>query len=543
MKKLTIVALALLCTVLSFAQSNFKEKTVFKNDDVEIRQLDEHTWHGNGHLVYNESIYLIEGEHSALLIDAGTRMPGLKEIVEGIVKKPVTLLISHGHGDHIGAVNEWDSLWINAADMAIVPEGAYKGIVRYLTDGQIFDLGGRQIEVVFTPGHTPGSVTLVDRTAHYGFSSDAFGSGNLLVFTDLSTQWSSCLRFSRFMESYAIKYLYPGHYWGDNLETPQRVRDIATICDGVLNGSICPEKSKDASIPYIVDKYGVKVNFGDKQIREGIKAAHQQWGIQLYTLRTMIGSPELYRANHERVFSTLADYGFTQAELYGYEKGKIFGVPATEFVTDVRKAGITPVSSHVQYSLTAEEIESGDFSAKQQWWKDCIAEHKKIGVRNIVYVWYALPKTMLELQRITEYLDWIGEMCRKEGVSFGYHNHDHELRKVEDKEVMLDYLLTHTNPDNVFIEMDVYWTVYGHGSPVDYFTRYPGRFKILHIKDQYEIGQSGMVGFDAIFDNIKKSGAKYLVVEQETSKKKDMLESLSVSMDYLKSIPSPMAEQ
>lgn len=116
-------------------QSNFKEKTVFKNDDVEIRQLDAHTWHGNGHQVYNESIYLIEGETSALLIDAGTRIPGLKMIVEDIVKKPVQLVISHGHGDHIGAMNEWDEIWLNAGDEAILRQGAYKGKKRYLTDG------------------------------------------------------------------------------------------------------------------------------------------------------------------------------------------------------------------------------------------------------------------------------------------------------------------------------------------------------------------------------------------------------------------------
>lgn len=539
MKKLILVATALLCVVTAFSQSNFKEKTVFKNDDVEIRQLDAHTWHGNGHRVFNESIYLIEGEHSALLIDAGTIMPGLKKIVEAIVKKPVILAISHGHGDHTGDINEWDSLWINAADMAIIPQNAYKGVVQYLTDGQVFDLGGREIEVVFTPGHTPGSTTFIDREAHYGFSSDAFGSGNLLVFTDLSTQWASCLRFSRFMEKYGITHLYPGHYWGDNLETQQRVKDVATICDGVLNGTLTPERGTNASLPYVVDKYGVKVNFGDKQIRADIQTSEQEWGIQLYSLRTMIGSPELYKANHDRVFSTLADYGFTQAELYGYEDGKIFGIPAAEFVADVRNAGITPVSSHVQYALTDEEIRSGDFSGKQKWWKDCIAEHKKIGVRNIVYVWYALPTSMLELQRIAEYLNWIGEMCRKEGISFGYHNHDHELKAVEGKEVMLDYLLAHTNPDNVFIEMDVYWTVYGNGSPVDYFTRYPGRFKILHIKDKYEIGQSGMVGFDAIFKHAKQSGANFLIVEQETTQKKDMLESLRISMEYLKSIPSP----
>lgn len=264
-----LLALCLLLhlTRLSAQQSNFKEKTVFKNDDVEIRQLDEHTWHGNGHQVYNESIYLIEGEKSALLIDAGTRIPGLRKIVEEIVKKPISLVISHGHGDHIGAMNEWEEVWINAADEAILRPGAYKGKKQYLTDGQVFDLGGRTIEVVFTPGHTPGSTTFIDLEKHYGFSSDAFGSGNLLVFTDLSTQIASCQRMMRFIKKYDIRYFYPGHYWGDNLETPQRVEDIARICEGILDGSLSPTPGDNRSLPNIVNMHGVKVNYGKSQMR------------------------------------------------------------------------------------------------------------------------------------------------------------------------------------------------------------------------------------------------------------------------------------
>ncbi len=271
MKKLILMAVVLLAGLAATAQqSNFKEKTVFKNDDVEIRQLDEHTWHGNGHLVYNESIYLIEGETSAILLDAGTRIPGLRKIVEGIVRKPVTLIATHVHGDHTGsAVNEWDSIWINAADEVNVPSNmkGYKGKKLYLTDGQVFDLGGRSIEVVFTPGHTPGSTTFLDRQAGYGFSSDAFGSGNLLVFTDLSTEIATCQRLTRFIEKYGIRYLYPGHYWGDNLETPQRVKDVGRICEGILDGSLQPTPGTNRSLPHIVDMYGVKVNYGEKQMR------------------------------------------------------------------------------------------------------------------------------------------------------------------------------------------------------------------------------------------------------------------------------------
>lgn len=268
----TVITLAatLLAGTAIAQQSNFQVQTIYKDANVEIRQLDDHTWHGNGTLVFNESIYLIEGQTSALLLDAGTRMPGLRKIVEDIVMKPVTLIATHVHPDHTGsAVNEWDTIWINAADEVNVPACMpdFKGVKRYLTDGQVFDLGGRSIEVVFTPGHTPGSTTFIDSDAHYGFSGDAFGSGNLLVFTDLSTQISSCQRLERFIQKYDIRYFYPGHYWGDNLETPQRVKDVGSLCEGILKNEYEPTPGNNRNLPYIVDKYGVKINYGQSQMR------------------------------------------------------------------------------------------------------------------------------------------------------------------------------------------------------------------------------------------------------------------------------------
>lgn len=244
---------------------------VYKDENVEIVQLDSHTWHGKGNLMYNESIYLIEGEKEAILLDAGTKMPGLRKIVEGIVNKPVTLIATHVHPDHTGmAVNEWESIWINAADEVNVPRCMpnYKGEKKYLTDGQIFDLGGRQIEILFGPGHTPGSTIFIDKDAKYGFSADAFGSTNLLVFTDLSTEAGTCDRVLRFVEKYGLTHFYPGHFGGENLETPQRIKDIKTLCEGVLDGTI--EKETDllnGMLKYYVDGEGIRVRFGEMQIR------------------------------------------------------------------------------------------------------------------------------------------------------------------------------------------------------------------------------------------------------------------------------------
>jgi sugar phosphate isomerase/epimerase len=101
---------------------------------------------------------------------------------------------------------------------------------------------------------------------------------------------------------------------------------------------------------------------------------------------------------------------------------------------------------------------------------------------------------------------------------------------------MYDYMLENTDPKLVFFEMDVYWTIIAKQSPVDYFTKYPGRFTLLHIKDNKELGQSGMVGFDAIFKNTDIAGTKYLVVEVEQYNFTPV-ESVKKSLEYLQACP------
>ncbi len=82
----------------------------------------------------------------------------------------------------------------------------------------------------------------------------------------------------------------------------------------------------------------------------------------------------------------------------------------------------------------------------------------------------------------------------------------------------------------------VYWIVRGQHSPVDYFNKYPGRFTVLHIKDDKEIGDSGMVGFDAIFRNAKVAGVKHIVAEIE-GYSCPVEESVKKSLDYLLDAP------
>ena len=275
MKKYLLSAFAVFAAIVAFAQGprpGYKEKTVYKGDDLEIRQIDEHTWHGNGHIMANEAIYIIEGEASALVIDAGTEIKDYDKIIAQITSKPVTLVATHVHPDHTGsAVNYFDEIFINAGDMVNVEEmmGDYKGKIKYLVDGQVFDLGGREIEVVFTPGHTPGSTTFMDKAAGYGFSGDAFGSGNLLLTTNWSTLLITCQRTLEYMEKYNITKLYPGHYMGSNCETQQRLADMLQMSRDVLDGKLAGEKNPHGMLGLnnVLSMHGVRINYADSALK------------------------------------------------------------------------------------------------------------------------------------------------------------------------------------------------------------------------------------------------------------------------------------
>ncbi|MCL1932744.1 MAG: TIM barrel protein, partial [Candidatus Azobacteroides sp.] len=155
------------------------------------------------------------------------------------------------------------------------------------------------------------------------------------------------------------------------------------------------------------------------------------------------------------------------------------------------------------------------------------------GMKYIITPWMPTPETLDDLQAYCDYYNKIGEKCAAAGLKFGYHNHAYEFeKKYPDGTVMYDYMVSHTDPSKVFFEMDVYWTMMGHRSPVELFKKYPGRFLVLHIKDDKELGESGMVGFDAIFKNLATAGTKYLIVEVERYNLPPF-ESVKASLDYL----------
>ena len=255
--------------------------------------------------------------------------------------------------------------------------------------------------------------------------------------------------------------------------------------------------------------------------------------MQLYSIRQLIGSAEKFAENQEKVLADLAKMGYTTVETANYGDGKLYGMAPEDFKACVEKAGLKTLSTHTTRGLSKEELQAGAANGEtMKWWDECIAAHKAAGMEYVVTPSQPTPETIKDLQTWCNYHNAIGKKCAEAGLKYGYHNHSHEFKKVEDQ-VMLDYMLENTDPQYVFFEMDVYWTVMGKASPVAYFKKYPGRFKLLHIKDHKEIGQSGMVGFDAIFNNAEIAGVEHIIVEAEAYESADMMEGVAKCADYL----------
>ena len=269
------------------------------------------------------------------------------------------------------------------------------------------------------------------------------------------------------------------------------------------------------------------------RLTEEITAPQRDMAVQLYSVRTLLGTPELFARNHPYVLKRLAQMGYTAVEAASYDNGKFSGLSPRAFREAVEEAGLKLLSSHTTRPLTQQELASGDFSEALAWWDSAIAAHKAAGFPYLVMSWSQPLQTRTEMETMAAYLDAIGAKCREAGIRFGYHSHSHEFVQA-DGTTMFDSFATLTKPENVFLQMDVFWAVMAGASPVEYFNKYPGRYELLHIKDRYEIGQSGMVGFDAIFRAFPRAGTKAFVVEMEQASTQNILKGLRESALYLR---------
>lgn len=173
-----------------------------------------------------DSVFVIEGRDSALVIDAGIGCCDLKSIIEDITKKPYEVVLTHGHLDHIGSWDQFERVYLHPADwekaraVTIEPriasgermrgqegdpdvwhygpenfrEWTHIPEILELRDGQEFDLGDRIIRCVHTPGHSSGSCSFIDPKRRILFSGDSCNVSLRITDCDVETALEGLMR-------------------------------------------------------------------------------------------------------------------------------------------------------------------------------------------------------------------------------------------------------------------------------------------------------------------------------------------------------------
>jgi len=247
-------------------------------------------------------------------------------------------------------------------------------------------------------------------------------------------------------------------------------------------------------------------------------------GLQLYSIRDSINR------DVPAAIKKVADMGYTFVEPASYRDGKFYNMEPAAFKALCEKNGMPVLSSHTSHELPTPE----NYEETMAWWDQCIDAHLAVGAKYIVQpsMGRSAYQSIANLKKWCDYFNEVGAKCNAKGIRFGYHNHDREFSTVHGDTVMYDFMLQNTDPSKVMFQIDLYWCVVGGKNPVDYFKKYPGRFELWHIKDEKEIGASGMMDFQSIWAAKEISGMKYGIVEVERYDF-DEFTSCKKSIDFL----------
>ena len=145
----------------------------------EIIKINDNSWRIEDGFV---RMFLLEGSDTALLIDTGATCPEARQIAETLTGKPVALLNTHSDGDHVSGNGAFKFFMMHYEDEPYYRECGGQGHMMPLRDGDVLDLGGRPLEVIHIPGHTPGSVAILDRNARVLISGDSVQGDNIFMF-------------------------------------------------------------------------------------------------------------------------------------------------------------------------------------------------------------------------------------------------------------------------------------------------------------------------------------------------------------------------
>jgi len=245
-----------------------------------IIRIDEH---GHRHRINS---YLVEGERDVAVIDAGMGFANFKELADSLSDLDPIVLLTHAHWDHVGDAWRYDRVLVHESEADDLRTGTTNKQLRhwlserhlfgvdfppetdpetrdipgveptgYLEEGDLIDLGGRTLEVIHTPGHSVGSVSLLDWENRVMFTGDAVYGGTLLINFGGTDPWAYRETFRR------LAWIAPDfdEVYGAHMDAPMDAGLLPAIhetYEEIMRGEIPPHRRIDQADVYKFDGFG-----------------------------------------------------------------------------------------------------------------------------------------------------------------------------------------------------------------------------------------------------------------------------------------------
>ena len=254
---------------------------------------------------------------------------------------------------------------------------------------------------------------------------------------------------------------------------------------------------------------------------------HTPLGVQLYTIRNLIKDDNLLS-----LLKQIRAIGYEEVELFP----TVYKHPERELTSILRHSGLTAPSGHFNYD---------DFVSK-------IPYAHRLGLKWMVCP--MLPKGQWGspegFRRAAATFNQWGKQCQQHGMRFAYHNHNYEFQDLKGT-TGFDILVKETDPELVWLEMDVYWITQAGRDPVLLLNQLGKRVRLLHLKDRkadvptsqvldssaehFTEAGNGTIAWRALLALAQKLGIEHYFVEQDESDKSPM-DSLKISYTFLHKI-------
>jgi sugar phosphate isomerase/epimerase len=288
-------------------------------------------------------------------------------------------------------------------------------------------------------------------------------------------------------------------------------------------------------------KTGALAFAGTAVLNNSLLAAPEQKGItglQLYSIRDDMSRDPIGS------LTKLAATGYEYIEHASYTDRKFYGYKAHEFKKILDDMGLKMISGHTEMGRQHWDKARKDFSES---WKFTLEDAATLGQKYVVSPWLdeSIRKNYDDLRGFLDLFNKCGELCKKQGMKFGYHNHNFEFSEKLNGESLFNIIMKSIDPDLVVMQLDIGNLFDGGAVALDVVNQYPGRFENVHVKDvrksdetgKYEsviIGE-GVADVRKVIALIKSSGgAQVMIIEQESYQEKTPMECTRIDLEIMK---------